>query len=71
MGEEGMNSVPQVRFDQTSTAENQVATVIFIVPAAIIAVFAGGVAAFCVARGGDLEWTTRFWVFVKVSCKFR
>lgn len=50
---------------------NDAYVIVFVVAAALIAVIAGGVSAFCIARGGNLEWTTRFWVFVKVACRFR
>lgn len=50
---------------------NDAYVIVFIVAAAVIAVIAGGVSAFCIARGGNLEWSTKFWVFVKVACRFR
>jgi hypothetical protein len=50
---------------------NDSPTVVFVVAAAIIAVIAGGVSAFCIARGGNVEWSTRFWIFVKVACHFK
>jgi hypothetical protein len=65
-----VDSMPLIRLDESEISENQAYTIIFIVAAAIVAIIAGGVAMICVARGGNLEWTTKFWVFVKVACRF-
>lgn len=28
------------------------------------------IAAYCVSRGGSLDWSYRFGIFIKVACKF-
>lgn len=37
---------------------------------AISVVSSIAIAAFCVARGGNLDWSYKFGIFIKVACKF-
>lgn len=60
-----------VTFDEGAQIENAVATLLFIVPAAIIAAMAGVIAIMCVRKGGNVEFKTKFWALVQVTCKFR
>lgn len=66
-----MSTIPMVQYDQRTAVENQAYVVVFVVLAAVIAAIAGGVAMLCVWRGGNLEWTTKYWIYVKVACRFR
>jgi hypothetical protein len=56
--------------DNNEVVANDAYVIVFVVAAAFIAAIAGGVAMFCIARGANVEWTTKFWIFVKVACRF-
>ena len=65
-----MINMPMVQYDGNAAIENQAYVVVFVVLAAVVAMIAGGVSAFCIARGGNLEWSTSFWIYVRVACRF-
>ena len=65
-----MNESQLVQYDEGALVANEVLQVLFIVAATLIAILGGFVALVCIWRGGNMNWSVKFWVWVKVSCRF-